>query len=71
VFFAGEASVLGLNVKGGLVSLLLVLCLFWVLLRIPFWAKELAFPKHRSGAARMVKSYVTFRVVRGALGGVL
>jgi hypothetical protein len=71
VFFAGGASVLGLDVKGGLVSLLLVLCLFWVLLRIPFWAKELAFPRHRSSAARIVKSYVTFRVVRGALGGIL
>jgi len=71
VFFAGDASVLGLDVKGGLVSLLLVICLFWVLLRIPFWAKEFAFSRQRSGPARLVKSYVTLRVVRGALGGML
>jgi hypothetical protein len=71
VFFTGGASVLGVGSGGGLVSLLLVLCLFWVLLRIPFWAKELAFSHQRSSAARMVKTYVTYRVVRGALGGIL
>ena len=42
VFFAsGGHSVLGTRHGGGLVDLLLVLCLFYVLLRIPFWAKEL------------------------------
>ncbi|MHB1537543.1 MAG: hypothetical protein ACYCUM_11110 [Solirubrobacteraceae bacterium] len=70
VFFAaGGHSVLGVRTGGGLIDLLIALCLFWVPVRIPFWAKELALSGHRSSAARMVKSYVTFRVVRGALGG--
>lgn len=69
VFFSSSQSVLGLDVTGGLIDLLLVLCLFYILLKIPFWAKELAFPRHRSGTARMAKTYVVLRVVRGALGG--
>jgi hypothetical protein len=69
VFFASGKSVLGVGTGGSLVDLLLVLCLFWVLLRIPFWAKELAFSsRFGSGAARMAKTYVVFRVIRG-LGG--
>ena len=72
VFFTGGASVLGLGTGGGLVSLLLVLCLFWVLLRIPFWAKEMAFSRrYSSTTARMAKTYVLVRVVKGALGGVV
>ena len=71
-FFASGNSVLGIGTGGGLVSLLLVLCLFYVLLRIPFWAKELAVSRrHSSTTARMAKSYVLIRVVKGALGGVL
>lgn len=71
VFFAsGGHSVIGLGTGGSVIDLLLVLCLFYVLLRIPFWAKELAFPRHHSQAARMAKTYVVLRVVRGALGGV-
>jgi hypothetical protein len=69
VFFASGKSVLGIGTGGSLVDLLLVLCLFWVLLRIPFWAKELAFSgRFSSSAARMAKTYVVFRVVR-SLGG--
>jgi hypothetical protein len=71
VFFASGQSVLGLDATGGLIDLLLVLCLFYILLKIPFWAKEMAFPRHRSGTARMAKTYVVLRVVRGALGGVI
>jgi hypothetical protein len=49
-----------------------VLCLFWVLLRIPFWAKELVGSRrYASPTGRMAKTYVIYRVVRGALGGVL
>jgi hypothetical protein len=71
VFFAsGGHGVLGVGTSGGLIDLLIALCLFWVLLRIPFWAKEIALSGRHSSAARMVKTYVTYRVVRGALGGI-
>ena len=73
VFFAsGGHSVLGVGTGGSLIDLLLVLCLFWVLLRIPFWAKELVGSRrYASTTGRMAKTYVLYRVVRGALGGVL
>lgn len=71
VFFASGKSVLGVGAGGSLVDLLLVLCLFWVLLRIPFWAKELAFSsRFSSPSARMAKTYVVYHVIRG-LGGAL
>jgi hypothetical protein len=70
VFFASGKSVLGVGTGGSLIDLLLVLCLFWVLLRIPFWAKELVGARrYGSPTARMAKTYVIFRVVRGAIGG--
>jgi len=72
VFFASGKSVLGVGTGGSLVDLLLVLCLFWVLLRIPFWAKELAFSgRFASRGARTVRTYLLFRAVRGGLGGML
>lgn len=73
IFFAsGGHSVLGLGTGGSLIDLLLVLCLFWVLLRIPFWAKELVGSRrYSSNTARMAKTYVIYRVIRGAVGGVL
>jgi hypothetical protein len=72
VFFASGHSVLGLGTGGSLIDLLLVLCLFWVLLRIPFWAKEMVLSRrYGSTTARMAKTYVLVRVVKGALGGVL
>jgi len=67
VFFASGHSVLGVGTGGSLIDLLLVLCLFWVLLRIPFWAKELAFSGRPSTAARVAKTYVIAKVVRGGL----
>jgi hypothetical protein len=72
VFFASGKSVLGVGTGGSLIDLLLVLCLFWVLLRIPFWAKELVVNRrYSSSTARMAKTYVMYRVVRGAIGGAL
>jgi hypothetical protein len=70
VFFQSGPSVLGIGSSGGLVDLLLVLCLFWVLLRIPFWAKELSFSgRYGSSTARMARTYVLVRLVRRGLGG--
>ncbi len=73
VFFSqGGHAALGLTGSGNLVDLLLALCLLFVLFRIPFWAKDLALSgRHHSRSAGMVKSYVSFRVIRTALGGVL
>lgn len=72
VFFASGKSVLGVGTGGSLIDLLLVLCLFWVLLRIPFWAKEMVVNRrYASTTARMAKTYVVYRVVRGAIGGAL
>jgi len=59
---------LGLSATGGLVDLLVVLCLLWILIRIPFWAKDLAFTSRPSVAARAAKTYVIAKVARaGAL----
>jgi len=73
VFFSqGGHAALGLAGSGNFVDLLLALCLLFVLFRIPFWAKDLALSgRHHSRSARMAKTYITFRVIRGALGGVL
>lgn len=73
VFFSqGGHTALGLTGSGNLVDLLLALCLLFVLFRIPFWAKDLALSgRHHSRSAGMVKSYVSFRVIRAALGAVL
>src|SRR5207248_2353259 len=44
VFFTSEGhSALGLSVTGSLIDLLVALCLLWLLVKVPFWAKELAF----------------------------
>ncbi len=70
VFFASGRSVLGVGTGGSVVDLLLVMCLFWVLLRIPFWAKELAFSRrYGSTTARMARTYVLVRLVKRGLGG--
>jgi hypothetical protein len=73
VFFSqGGHATLGLAGKGDFVDLLLALCLLFVLFRIPFWAKDLALSgRHHSRSAGMAKSYITFRVIRAAVGGML
>ena len=73
VFFSQDGhATLGIAGNGNLVDLLVALCLLFVLFRIPFWAKDLALSgRHHSRAGGMVKSYLTVRVIRGALGGVL
>ncbi|HEX7298910.1 MAG TPA: conjugal transfer protein TrbL family protein [Solirubrobacteraceae bacterium] len=59
---------LGLSATGGLVDLLVVLCLLWILIRIPFWAKDLAFSVRPSMVTRAAKTYVIAKVARaGAL----
>ena len=71
VFFASSSSVLGLSASGALIDLLLVICLFYVLLRIPFWVRELVFSGRPSTVGRVAKSYIAYKVVKGAIGGAL
>lgn len=57
VFFASDGNAtLGLASGSGLVDLLITLCLFWVLVKIPFWARRAAFSGRASqtGAIRRV-----------------
>ncbi len=71
IFFDADGRrSLGLAPGGGdLVDLLLVACLLWMLLRIPFWAGRWVFHNHRTGLlGRMAQAYVITRVVRRALG---
>jgi hypothetical protein len=68
VFFdSGGRQALGLSVTGNLIDLLVCLCLFWILIRIPFWAKDLAFSGRRTLAGQAARTYVLARVGRKAL----
>ena len=67
VFFTPEGhSALGLSATGGLIDLLVALCLLWVLLKIPFWAKEAVFSGRRSTIATTVRTYVVAKSWRAA-----
>jgi hypothetical protein len=67
VFFTSEGhSSLGLSVTGSLIDLLVALCLLWLLVKVPFWAKELDFSNRPSLAVRAAKTYVLAQVGRAA-----
>lgn len=71
VFFGADGKVaLGLSAGGTLVDLLVVVCLLWVLLRIPSWASRAVFNRRPGSMARMAKSYVVYKVVRSAAAAV-
>jgi hypothetical protein len=67
VFFANNGGgSLGLSVSGSVVNLLLCLCLLVVLVKIPFWAKQLAFGgRGGSTTVRLAKVYATTRLLGG------
>jgi len=68
VFFnSGGRQALGLSVTGNLIDLLVCLCLFWILIRIPFWAKDIAFSGRRTMVGQAARTYVLARVGRKAL----
>jgi hypothetical protein len=68
VFFnSGGRAALGLSVTGNLIDLLVCLCLFWILIRIPFWAKDLAFSGRRTLVGQAARTYVLARVGGKAL----
>jgi hypothetical protein len=68
VFFtSGGRQALGLSVTGNLIDLLVCLCLFWILVRIPFWAKDMAFSGKPSKVVQLARYYVVGRTLKGAL----
>lgn len=68
VFFnSGGRAALGLSVTGNLIDLLVCLCLFWILIRIPFWAKDLAFSGGRTMVGQAARTYVLARVGKKVL----
>jgi hypothetical protein len=69
VFFASDGTgTLGLSVGGSVIDLLLCLCLLFVLVRIPFWAKQTVFASRGTSSMRMVKTYVTARAIGSLVG---
>ncbi|MGH3049040.1 MAG: hypothetical protein ACRDLK_02700, partial [Gaiellaceae bacterium] len=51
---------LGPSVSGAVIDMLVCLCLLYVLVKIPFWAKEMVVSRRGgSTTVRLVKSYVT------------
>lgn len=67
LFDQGGHAALGLSVSGSVINLLLCLCLFWILVRIPFWAKDMAMSNGRSMVTQVARSYVLGRTLRGSL----
>jgi hypothetical protein len=68
VFFdSGGHAALGLSVSGSLIDLLVCICLFWILIRIPFWAKDMVFSGRRSAVTQIARSYVLGRALRGGM----
>lgn len=64
VFFADSGGSLGLSVTGSVVNLLLCLCLLVVLVRIPFWAKQIALGgRGGSTTVRLAKVYAASRLL--------
>jgi hypothetical protein len=71
VFFASDGhTTLGLTSSGGLVDILVAICLLYILVRIPGWVSKAVFAGsgHRAGsAARAVKTVVVYKVMQAAV----
>ena len=71
VFFTPDGnSTLGLSASGGLVDVLVAICLLWVLVRIPTWVTRAVFAGsgHRPSAlVQAVKLGVIYKLVRGGM----
>ncbi|MDX6516532.1 MAG: hypothetical protein QOH73_2198 [Gaiellaceae bacterium] len=70
VFFADGQGSLGFSVSGGIIDLLVALCCLFVLVKIPFWAKEMAF-SGRGGVRpmQMAKAAIIYRGMGAAARG--
>ena len=65
VFFVSDGrATLGLSAGGSLVDLLIVVCLLWMLLRIPAWAGRMVFSGRGSSTARLVRNVVVYKAIR-------
>ena len=69
VFFTPSGhGALGLGATaGGLIDVLVALCLLWLLVKVPFWAREIAMSRRPSTVVRLVKTYVVGRALRGGV----
>lgn len=69
IFFTPQGSgTLGLSASGGLVDVLVAICLLWVLVRIPAWVSRAVFGSTRSGGlGKAVKFAVIYKVARAGL----
>ena len=69
IFFTPQGSgTLGLSASGGLVDVLVAICLLWVLVRIPAWVSRAVFGSSRSGGlGKAVKFAVIYKVARAGL----
>jgi len=67
VFFSGGGPGLGLSASGAVIDLLLCLCLLAVLVKIPFWAKELAFGQRGGGNLRVLRYVAVGRLARAVI----
>jgi len=69
VFFTpGGSGTLGLSASGGLVDVLVAICLLWVLVRIPAWVSKAVFGANRSsGLGKAFKVAVIYKAARAGL----
>lgn len=66
IFFTSPEGVFGISVGDGLVSLLVLICLFWIMLRIPTWAGRAVFGGS-GGPVQTAKERVVYVVKTAAL----
>jgi hypothetical protein len=68
VFFTPSGhGALGLRSTGSLIDVLVALCLLWLLVKVPFWAREMVSSRKSSAVVSVAKSYVVGRVMRGGV----
>jgi hypothetical protein len=67
VYFGSDGrAALGLPLGGGLIDLLIALCVLWLLVKVPLWAKQLVFAGRPSIVVRAARTYVSAQVGRPA-----
>ena len=69
VFFTPDGpATLGLSASGGLVDILVVICLLWVMVKIPTWVSRAVFgPGRTSTVAKAFKVAVIYKVAKAGL----